>query len=74
MDIKIFLQKVRCPERCVHSVGALTFEQIKVLSSEAVKGIVRWCKDGEGAFLLQQISQACCLNEGQENPTYIQIK
>lgn len=71
MDIKLFLQKVRCLEKCVHFVGVLTLEQIKVLSSEAIKGIVCWCKDGEGALLLQQISQACCLNEGQENPTVI---
>lgn len=41
----------------------LTFEQSKVLSAEAVEGIVCWRKDGVGAFLLQQIGQTCSFHQ-----------
>lgn len=59
---------------CANFGGVLTFEQCKVRFSEAIKGIVSRGKDGVGAFLLQQISQTCCLHQREENPTFIQTK
>lgn len=47
----------------------LTFQQLKVLWSQTVEGLVCGREDGVGTFLLQQISQACFFHQRQENPT-----
>lgn len=57
--------------RCLHLRRVPTFEQSKFLFTEVIKGIVSGCKDGVGAFLLQQIGQTCCLNQRQKNPKFV---
>lgn len=47
----------------------LTFQQLQVLSSQTVEGLVGGRENGVGTFLLEQISQACLFHQRQENPT-----
>lgn len=61
--------RLSCFQAGVECCRVLTFQQLKVLWSQAVKGLVGGRENGVGTFLLQQISQACFFHQRQENPT-----
>lgn len=62
-------QRLMRHEAASHFWRGLTFQKLKVVGGQTIEGLVGGCEDGVGAFLLEQISQACFFHQRQENPT-----